>query len=56
MKYLEKLALFPQLIDVVPSKDLGIIVVIPCYDEPDLLKSLESLYDCTPPNLSLIHI
>ena len=48
-KYLKKLALFPPLIDVAPSNDLDIIVVIPCYDEPDLLHSLDSLFQCTPP-------
>jgi len=48
--YLEKLALYPQLIDVPPSNDLGIIVVIPCYDEPDLITSLNSLHQCSPPN------
>ena len=47
--YLEKLALFPKLIDEEPTNDLGIIVVIPCYDEPNLLESLNALYQCTPP-------
>jgi hypothetical protein len=29
--------------------DLGIVVVIPCYDEPDLLPVLESLWRCRRP-------
>lgn len=48
--YLEKLALFPKLIEAPPDKDLNIIVVIPCYDEPDLMASLNSLFECVLPS------
>jgi len=30
-----------------PENDLGIIVVIPCFNEPDLIRSLESLWKCS---------
>ncbi len=36
-----------------PKPDLGMIVVIPCYDEPDLLNTLESLYYCERPACSV---
>lgn len=32
-----------------PQPDLGIVVVIPCFDEPDLIGSLESLKSCELP-------
>ncbi|MFT6868239.1 MAG: glycosyltransferase involved in cell wall biosynthesis [Cyclobacteriaceae bacterium] len=35
---------FPEFI---PDKNLEIIVIIPCYNEPDLIKSLRSLEACT---------
>ena len=33
-----------------PEKQGLIFVVIPCYNEPDLLTTLNSLADCIPPN------
>ena len=33
-----------------PHSGLGIIVVIPCMNEPDLIDSLESLWTCEPSN------
>ncbi len=49
MHYLKKSALYPALIDTKPSENLGLIVVIPCHDEPDLISSLKSLNDCYSP-------
>lgn len=46
--YLSKNSLFPQLITQKPNPDTAIIVVIPCYNEPDLLKSLDSLKNYNP--------
>lgn len=37
------------LIDAEPSSRLGIIVVIPCFREPDIIKTLESLKQCELP-------
>jgi len=34
----------------VPASNLGIVVVIPCHDEPTLLDSLASLRNCITPN------
>lgn len=44
--YLEKNALFPKLIDAPVPENLGMVVVIPCYDETELIRSLESLNRC----------
>ncbi|MFK8007020.1 MAG: glycosyltransferase family 2 protein [Saprospiraceae bacterium] len=48
--YLEKNALFPQLINVPVPENLGMVVVIPCYDETELIRSLESLKNCDAAN------
>ena len=37
----------PQLILQSPPNDLNIIVVIPCFNEPDILTTLKSLCSCT---------
>ncbi len=49
IKYLQNRALFQPLIRNKPSLNLGIIVVIPCYDEDYLLRSLMSLKKCELP-------
>ncbi|MEQ9659485.1 glycosyltransferase, partial [Fulvivirga sp.] len=36
-----------------PSPNLGLVVSIPCSDEPDLISSLESLKACEPPGCDL---
>ena len=51
--YLEKLALFPPQIKENPEDDLNLIVVIPSYDEPQLVKSLESLQKSELPQCSV---
>lgn len=35
----------PQLTDAIPT-NVKLIVVIPCFHEPDLIQTLQSLYDC----------
>ncbi len=46
MNYFEK-HLFSKLqLSEVPSKDLGIIVTIPCFNEPELIRTLQSLESC----------
>ncbi len=52
-KYLQHKTLLPPLIKEPPSKDLGIVVVIPCYDEPDLIPSLQALKNCDSPQGSV---
>ena len=48
--YLEKNALFPKLIDAPVPPNLGMVVVIPCFDETELIRSLESLKNCNAAN------
>jgi hypothetical protein len=48
--YLRQRTLFPPLIPQRPSPMLGIVVVIPCYDEDFLLLSLMSLKKCARPS------
>ena len=45
--YLARQKGFPPTIDEPPENDLGIVVVIPCFNEPDLIRSLESLWKCS---------
>ncbi|HDP76151.1 MAG TPA: glycosyltransferase family 2 protein [Bacteroidales bacterium] len=40
---------FSPKIDVNPSVNLGLCVVIPCFNEPNLIKSLESIAKCNLP-------
>ncbi len=37
------------LIDLIPEKETGMIVVIPCFREPDILQTLQSLQSCDLP-------
>ena len=47
-KYLQKQNR-KSLIDTVPQKEVGIIIVIPCIREPNILQTLESLNSCKLP-------
>ena len=42
----------PQIADA-PHTELGIVVVIPCFNEPNLMESLESLYSAESPNCAV---
>ena len=48
-RYIEKNILYPRFVAELPRKSLGIIIVIPCYNEPDITTTLRSLMNCTPP-------
>jgi hypothetical protein len=48
-KYLKKQQRSP-LVKHPPPKDLGMIVVIPCHREPDIILTLNSLNNCIQPN------
>lgn len=48
--YLNKYGFRPPSISAAPHADLGMIVVIPCFNEPDLLPSLNALLTCMPTN------
>lgn len=49
--YLKKHAGFPPFITEKPEDQLSCCVVIPCYREPNLFKTLESLLSATSPSL-----
>ena len=44
--YLNRFSQPDKRIKTVAKKNTGIIVVIPCHNEPDLIKSLQSLNNC----------
>ena len=46
--YLNRFGIYPPLLQEKISTDLFLSVVIPCYNEPDLLRCLKSLKNCTP--------
>lgn len=48
-RYLTKNILYPRFIKDIPQKDLGIIVVIPCHNEPDIISSILSIARCDAP-------
>lgn len=47
-RYIEKHCLYQPLIPEQPAKGLKTIVIIPAYNEPELLHTLNSLKDCHP--------
>ncbi len=51
--YLERRQLYPFQLRDVASEDLGAVVVIPCFDEPDICGTLDSLKDCRFPGCSV---
>jgi hypothetical protein len=48
ISYLEKNNFIPQLTSK-PLDEVGIIIVIPCFNEPFLINTLNSLWNCTRP-------
>lgn len=51
--YLSNHALYSSFISSKPSVDLFLIIVIPCFNEPDLIKTLKSLWACNRPKCSV---
>jgi hypothetical protein len=47
--YLEKSAIFPEIINEVPDRQTGIIVVVPAYNESGIVNLLNSLSLCSEP-------
>jgi len=41
--YFEKYKYFPAIIDTLPSENLKFIIIIPCFNEPDIIKTLQSI-------------
>lgn len=51
--YLERYAHPEQLTSSLTREDLGIIVTMPCFNEPNLIGSLHSLHDCQLPTCAV---
>lgn len=47
--YLNKYGFCPPQIDIAPNKDVKLIVVIPCFNETDLISSLVAVKNCDQP-------
>jgi len=52
-KYIAHQILYGAHITTPPDADLGIIIVIPCFNEPDIIRTLNALYQCTKPNCAV---
>jgi len=48
--YFQRFGFCEKQIDEPPPEDLGIMVIVPCFHEPDLIRALESLRACERPN------
>ncbi|MGI9309300.1 MAG: glycosyltransferase family 2 protein, partial [Gammaproteobacteria bacterium] len=51
--YLSRRQLYPPQSAVEPTAGLGLSVVIPCYNEPDICGTLQSLAECVPPRVGV---
>lgn len=51
--YLLTHALYSSFINDKPNEDLLLLVVMPCFNEPNLINSLNSLWECERPNCSV---
>ncbi len=49
-QYLQKRVISKPLLANISDSNLGIIVVIPCYNEPDIISTLMSIEACEKPN------
>ncbi len=49
-KYLEKHSNYDTFIKIPPSKELKIVIVIPCHNEPDIICALNSILSCKKPD------
>jgi hypothetical protein len=48
--WLDERALFPELFGEKPDNEIGIIVVVPAFNEPGIVNLLDSLKKCTAPD------
>lgn len=53
MRYFLKHALYEKLIPQPPKANLGLVVVIPCFNEAELIKTLNALEACDSPKQSV---
>ncbi|HIG27615.1 MAG TPA: glycosyltransferase family 2 protein [Verrucomicrobiales bacterium] len=47
-QYLDRFGLYAPFIKAPPSCDLRLVLVIPCFNEPDLITTLKSIHGCGP--------
>mgnify|MGYP003667754059 CR=1 FL=1 len=52
-RYIRQNIKYPILIEDVPAPDLGIIIVIPCHNEPDVVSAVKSIYHSDRPACSV---
>jgi hypothetical protein len=48
-KYFTRYGRYQSLISEIPDRDLNLFIMIPCFREPDIIRTLESLRKCTLP-------
>jgi len=48
-RYINRNINYPAFVIEPPAKDLGLVVIIPCYDEPEILDTIRSLAACHRP-------
>src|SRR5258708_6101493 len=53
LSYFQRFGFCEKQIAAPPPRDLGIVVAIPCFNEPDLVGSLESLWACERPGCAV---
>ncbi len=51
--YLQKQISFLPAVEIRPHDDVQLIVVIPCYNDPGIIETLNSLYSCIRPSLAV---
>ena len=47
-RYIEKNVVYPEFIDSIVSPLVSMIVMIPCLNEPEIFRTLDSLWSCEP--------
>jgi hypothetical protein len=50
--YIEKNIVYPRLIDSAINSDVKLIVMVPCLNEPEIIRTLESLWICSSVDLA----
>lgn len=48
-RYMQQNIKYPLLIEEAPHANVGMIIVIPCYDEPDVVGSIRAIAHCSQP-------
>jgi len=46
--YINKNIVYPRFVESPITEDVGLIVMIPCLNEPEIIRTLESLWACSP--------